>query len=223
MDPVAEEKIRSNIERIRGRIDAAALRAGRNPGDVRIVAVVKSVGVEETRFLAGLGFGDLGENRVETAFEKVKAVASGVCWHMVGGIQRRKVSEVVKLFDRVDSLDRMSLAETLEIRCAEAGKRMPVLVQVNVSGETSKHGFDADEVGEAVARIREMSHLDVEGLMTMAPEVDDPEEVRPVFARLRGIAEDLGLRELSMGMTNDYEVAVEEGATEVRIGRALFK
>ena len=222
MDPVAEEKIRSNIDRIRGRIDAAALRAGRNPGDVRIVAVVKSVGVEETRFLAGLGLGDLGENRVEAAFEKVKAVANGICWHMVGGVQRRKVRDVVELFDRVDSVDRISLAETLENRCAEAGKRMPVLVQVNVSGETSKHGFDVDEVGEAVAKIREMRHLEIQGLMTMAPEADDAEELRPVFARLRGVAQDLGLRELSMGMSNDYEVAVEEGATEVRIGRALF-
>ena len=141
---------------------------------------------------------------------------------MVGHVQRRKVREVVELFDRVDSVDRLVLAESLDRVCGEAGKVMPVLLEVNVSGEAAKGGFTPEALPEALDRIREMSHLRVEGLMTMAPLVDDAELTRPVFAGLRELAERCGLKKLSMGMTNDYEVAVEEGATQVRIGTAFF-
>jgi len=146
-----------------------------------------------------------------------------VCWHMVGSVQRRKAKDVVALFHRVDSVDRLELAEALDRRCEELGKRLlPILIEVNVSGEASKHGFEPADLEAAVQCIARLSHLKLEGLMTMAPLVDDPETVRPVFARLRQAAQRFGLAELSMGMTNDFEVAIEEGATEVRIGTALF-
>lgn len=217
------DRIRSNLDTIHSRIARAAERAGRDAGDVRLVAVTKSVGVDEVRALVDLGLADLGENRVEVAREKIQAVGNAVRWHMVGNIQRRKVRDVVALFDRVDAVDRLALAEALDKRCGSAGRTLPVLVEVNVSGEEAKHGFGPRPLHEAVAAIRELDHVKVEGLMTMAPFTENPEEARPLFATLRSLAEDLGLPVLSMGMTNDFEIAVEEGATEIRIGTALFK
>lgn len=221
--PASSLKIASNLRLIHDRIAGAAARAGRDPGQVRLVAVTKSVGIDEIRVLIGLGVTHLGENRVEIAREKILACRDGVCWHLIGNIQRRKVRDAVELFDRIDAVDRLSLAEALERRCAGLGRVMPVLLEVNVSGEASKHGFQPGEVGEGLRRIQEFAHLRVEGLMTMAPYAEDPETVRPVFARLRELAATLDLNTLSMGMTNDFEIAVEEGATEVRIGAALFQ
>lgn len=216
--------IRGNLARIRARMDAAAARAGRSPGDVRLIPVTKSVGAEEVRILAELGYRELGENRVDSALPKIAALGQAVRWHMIGHVQRRKARDVVAHFDRVDSVDRLELVEALEQRCAVIGKTLPVLIEVNVSGEASKGGFAPADVPGALDTIRQrMPHLRVEGLMTMAPLVDDPEQTRPVFAALRDLAQRLGLRELSMGMTNDYEVAIEEGATEVRIGTAIFE
>lgn len=216
-------KIRENIQSIEGRIARAAERAGRAPGDIKLIPVTKSVGEEEARILVELGCSELGENRVETARPKIEALGPDVRWHMIGHIQRRKAREVVALFDRVDSVDRLDLAAELEKRCEAGGKTLDVLLQVNVAREESKGGFTLESVQDALEKIKDMPHLRVMGLMTMAPIVDDPEEARPVFARLRQLAEALGLKELSMGMTNDFEVAVEEGATEVRIGTAIFK
>lgn len=219
-----EETIRANLGRIHKRIAAAAQRAGRKPDTVRLIPVTKTVGETEIRTLIGMGYTELAENRVETAQPKIEAFAGQARWHMVGRIQRRKARDVVALFDRVDSVDRLSLAEELERRCAAAGKTMPILLQVNTSGEEVKAGFAPGEAEDALAQLRGgMPHLKVEGLMTMAPLVDNPEETRPVFAGLRKLGERLGLTTLSMGMSNDFEVAVEEGATEVRIGTAIFK
>jgi hypothetical protein len=216
--------IRGNLRRIRQRMTAAAARAGRSPGDVRLIVVTKAVGEDEVRMLVELGCTELAENRVESAVPKIAAAGRGVRWHMIGHVQRRKARDVAEYFDRVDSADRLQLAEALEARCAALGKVMPVLLEVNISGEESKGGFAPDETGRAIAEIRaRMPHLAVEGLMTMAPLADDPEETRPVFAGLRKLRDALGLNELSMGMTNDFEVAIEEGATEVRIGSAIFK
>ncbi|MCH8204421.1 MAG: YggS family pyridoxal phosphate-dependent enzyme [Candidatus Hydrogenedentes bacterium] len=216
-------KISENIQSIEERIARAAGRAGRAARDVKLIPVTKSVGEEEARILVGLGYTDLGENRIETARPKIDALGPGVRWHMIGHVQRRKAREVARLFDRVDSVDRLQLAEALEKHCAEAGKTLDVLLQVNVSGEESKGGFTQASIRDAIEVVRALPHLRVQGLMTMAPIVDDPEEARPLFARLRELAKGLGLAELSMGMTNDFEVAIEEGATEVRIGTAIFK
>lgn len=216
------ERIARNLDQVRGRIEAAAQRAGRLPGDVRLVAVTKTVGVDEARILFDLGVTDLGENRPELARDKIEILDRPARWHMIGAAQRRKAKDVVELFDCVDAIDRVALAEALERRCQEFGKHLPVLIEINVAGEEAKHGFTPENVESAVEAIEALEHLHVEGLMTMAPFVDDPEVLRPVFARLRDLGERLGLDELSMGMTNDFEIAVEEGATQVRIGTALY-
>jgi len=215
-------RIQKNLDEVRRRIAAAAQRAGRSPEDVRLIAVTKTVGIEEARILHDLGVEDLGENRVHIAREKIDALPDTVRWHMIGNCQRRKARDTVQLFDVVDAVDRLPLAEALEQRCQEQDKVLQVLLEVNVYGEQAKHGFAPDEVAPALDRIQRFERLDVQGLMTMAPFVDDPETVRPVFGRLRELAKGLGLPEVSMGMTNDFEVAIEEGATQVRIGTALF-
>ena len=220
--PVPRSTIQANLGRVRGRIAAAAERAQRTPDTVRLVAVTKTVGIEEARILYDLGVTELGENRVQAAQEKVHALDSAVQWHMVGTCQRRKARDVVALFDCVDSVDRVDLAEALQRRCDELDKALRILIEVNVAGEAAKHGFAPNEVESALHQIRPLDRLEVQGLMTMAPFVDDPESVRPFFADLRRLADALGLQELSMGMTDDFEVAVEEGATQVRIGTALF-
>ncbi len=214
--------ISENIQSIEARITRAADRAGRVARDITLIPVTKSVGEEKARILVDLGYTDLGENRIDAARPKIEALGPGVRWHMIGHVQRRKAREVALLFDRVDSVDRLELAEALEKHCAALGKTLEVLLQVNVSGEETKSGFTQESIQEAFERIRALPHLRVQGLMTMAPNTDDPEETRPFFVRLRESAEALGLKELSMGMTNDFEVAVEEGATEVRIGTAIF-
>lgn len=221
--PLDKPAIERNLDSIRDRISAAASRAGRSAEDVQLVAVTKSVGIDAAQTLYDLGVTHLGENRVELAVEKIAALPDSVTWHMIGNIQRRKARDAVELFDRIDSVDRLELAKTLEGRCEAAGKRMPVLLEVNVSGEASKHGFGPSELSMIIERIGEMDHLRLEGLMTMAPLSASPEDARPHFARLRELAVAHRLTTLSMGMTHDFEVAVEEGATEVRIGTALFK
>jgi PLP dependent protein len=219
---VQRATIADNVSAVRQRIAEAALRVGRDPAAVHIVAVTKTVGIEEARALVDLGIYDLGENRVDVAQSKIEQCERPVRWHMIGSVQRRRARAVVELFDAVDSVDRISLAEALSRFCVEQDKSLPVLIEVNVSREESKHGFKPDEVPEAVVAVRGLPGLVVEGLMTMAPLVDDPEETRPLFARLCELAHDVGVKELSMGMTNDFEVAVEEGATQVRIGTAFF-
>jgi len=220
--PLTKVRIEANLEETRERIAQAAARAGRDPNQVRLVAVTKTVGVSEVQILADLGLTDLAENRVAAAGAKVQAMRGRVRWHMVGPVQRRKARDVVDLFDCVDSVDRVELAEALNKRCAEAGKILPILMEANVSGEPTKHGFTSEELSRAVEQVTELPHLRLDGLMTMAPYATDPEETRPVFASLRELARRLGLAELSMGMSNDFEVAIEEGATQVRIGTALF-
>jgi len=216
------QRLERNLADVRGRIARAAERAGRTADAVRLVAVTKTVTIEEVRALHDLGVTDFGENRIEPSAEKIHAFTLPARWHMIGSVQRRKVKDVVDLFGSVDSVDRVELAEAFEKRCSEVGKRLPILLEVNVSGEAAKHGFAPEGVESALERMRQMSHLDVQGLMTMAPFVQDEAVLRSVFGGLRRLAERCGLGELSMGMTNDFEIAVEEGATQVRIGSALF-
>jgi len=221
--PVPRATIEHNLIEVRRRIADAATRAGRSPEAVRLVAVTKTVGIEEAQSLIALGQTDLGENRVDAGKSKIETIGTeGVRWHMIGNIQRRKARDVVTLFDYIHAVDRVPLAEALERRCEEQHTTKPILLEVNVSGETAKHGFEPQQVAAAIKQIMALPHLEVQGLMTMAPWVEDPEETRPFFQRLRQLAEEFGVRELSMGMTNDFEVAVEEGATQVRIGTALF-
>ncbi len=223
MNTKAQNLIKENLQRIEARIAAAAARGGRVRSDVRLVAVTKAVDAGAVRTLYESGVTAFGENRLPGVEEKQAATPSGAEWHMVGVVQRRKARDVAALFDWADAVDRMALAEALDKHCGALEKRLNILIEVNVSGEASKHGFAPEDLPEAVERIKALEHLRVRGLMTMAPYTEDPELTRPVFRRLVGLAEGLSLPELSMGMTNDFEVAIEEGATQVRIGSALFE
>lgn len=241
---VAVSVIHENLTRVTTRMAEAALRAGRSPDAVRLVAVSKTH--PAAAILAAMAWGqrDFGENRPEEGAAKIPEVASGMgddapVWHMIGHIQRRKAKLVLEYFDLVHSLDRLSLAQRLSTMACNVGRKIPVLLECNVSGEASKSGYQAagwerdgaifERMCADVDAVVALPGLRVGGLMTMAPFVDDAETVRPVFASLRGLRDalrerfpHLSLPHLSMGMTNDFEVAIEEGATLVRIGRAIF-
>jgi len=211
-----------NLQRVRERIARAASRVGRSPEEVTLVAVSKTVDTARIREAIILGITDIGENRVQEAQPKIEALAAeGLrpTWHMVGHLQTNKARAVLRLFDMIQSVDSLHLAETLS---RLATRSVSVLLEVNVAGEATKGGFRPDETAGAVELVRAMSSLEVLGLMTVAPLVANPEEARPVFRQLRQMGRELGLRHLSMGMTDDFEVAIEEGATIVRIGRAIF-
>lgn len=218
--------LEDNLKRLENEIAAAAARSGRSPGAVRLVAVTKTAGPDEVRCAADLGLQDFGENRVQEAREKVRLFPS-LRWHFIGHLQTNKVKEVLAHFTLIHSLDRLSLAEALQRWGDRLDREVPVLVQVNVSGEESKFGLEPAALPGFLRAMRELPRVKIEGLMTMAPWVDDPEEARPFFRRLRALRDEhtgpgLALKHLSMGMTNDFVVAVEEGATMVRIGTALF-
>ncbi len=215
-------KIRTNLASVRDRITRAAESVGRDPASVRLVAVTKAVGVDEVRCLCDLGVTDFGENRPETVADKIHSLDTGACWHMIGPVQRRKAREVAAFFHWADALDRVEAAEALDRRAAECGRVIDSLLEVNVSGESSKHGFEPGLLSPALCDIARCENLNVRGLMTMAPYTDDPGVLRPIFQRLASLTVELGLAECSMGMTNDFEIAVACGATQVRIGSALF-
>lgn len=216
------DTIASNLTRIRERIDAACRRAGRSSEEVTVIGVTKGFPLAVVLAAVEAGLRDLGENRVQEATDKVQAATAMDVrprWHLVGHLQTNKVQTALGLFDIIHSVDSLRLAEAVSRR---ADAPVPVLIEVNVGGEESKYGLRPEETPEAVERIRSLLNLDVRGLMTVAPLGDDPEQARPVFRRLRELGQRLGLPELSMGMSDDFEVAMEEGATLVRIGRALF-
>lgn len=237
-----ERQIAGGVAQVQEVIAAACARANRNPSDVTLVAVSKTHPVDDILAAVAAGVRHFGENRVEEATIKCpdvnKHLDLPVVWHMIGHIQSRKAKDIPSLFQVVHSIDSLKLAEKLSRSLVESGQILDVLVQVNVSGEDSKSGLEAvnwendstvqNTVLEAVQHIAGLSNLNVRGLMTMAPIVDDAEQVRPVFAslaRLRTVlSEDLqlSLPDLSMGMTDDYPVAIEEGATLIRVGRAIF-
>jgi pyridoxal phosphate enzyme (YggS family) len=228
-DVIPTGTVAENIAAVRARIEAAARRAGRSPDGVRIVAVSKGFPPERILEAVAAGITDIGENRLQEALPKVgwlKERGINVTWHFVGHLQTNKVKGVLAHFDIIHSVDSVRLAREISRR---ATRPVPVLLQVNVAAEATKGGFilepvlpDRDLFWPAWEEIRALPNLDVRGLMTIAPQAENPEEVRPVFRRLRELAETLGLPELSMGMTEDYEVAVEEGTTMVRLGRAIF-
>jgi hypothetical protein len=221
--------MRGRLDEVRGRIARAAARAGRDPESVVLVGVVKTVPAEAVREALALGLRDLGENRVQEAEAHVAAVGRDAArWHMIGHLQRNKAGRAVELFDRVHGLDSEELAGSLSRRAVAAGRRLPVLVEVNVSGEATKFGVAPASLAKLLERVAGLPGLALEGLMAVGPAVVRPEEARPGFARLRTLRDTaernlgLRLRELSMGMSGDFEVAVEEGATLVRVGTALF-
>jgi hypothetical protein len=214
--------IAANLERVRERVARAAERAGRTPDDVLLIGVSKVVEVERIRAALAAGLGALGENRVQEAKAKVAELGRPVPWHLIGHLQTNKVKDALPLFDLIQSLDRLELARELERRAAAQGRVVEALLQVNVASEASKGGFAPDAVSEALDTIGTLSHVRVRGLMAIPPEVERAEESRPWFRRLREMADKHGLRDRSMGMSSDFEVAIEEGATMVRVGTAIF-
>lgn len=216
----------------RERIAAAAARAGRDPGAVTLVAVSKSVPVAAMREAYAAGIRHFGENRAQEARDKFPAFGDDVHWHFVGRLQTNKVKYIVRHCHLLHSLDRVALAQEVDRRASRCGRVLPCLVEVNVAGEATKAGLPPEKVIPFLQQVAGRPGLRVVGLMTVAPRADNPEEVRPVFRRLRQLLEEaaercrglpgIEMRHLSMGMTDDFEVAVEEGATIVRIGRAIF-
>jgi hypothetical protein len=214
--------IPGNLARVRERLARAAERAGRRADDVLLIGVSKTVDVERIRAAVAAGLRALGENRVQEARGKVAELGRPVPWHLIGHLQTNKVRDALELFDVIHSLDRLELARELERRAAARGRPIETLLQVNVAAEATKGGVGPDAVGETLDAIGKLPHVRVRGLMTIPPEVARAEDSRPWFRRLRELAERHGLAELSMGMSGDFEVAVEEGATMVRVGTAIF-
>lgn len=213
--------IAANIAEVRRRTNAACERAGRSPDEVTLIAVSKGFAVDAIAEAVDAGQRDFGENRVQEAVEKIDALAvRGITprWHLIGHLQSNKAKTAANRFAIIHSVDSLRLAEELSRRAERTG----ILLEVNAAQEASKFGFAPKEVAPALSSIARLPHLDVQGLMTVAPLSDDPEAVRPIFRELRELRDALGLRELSMGMTNDFESAIEEGATMVRVGRAIF-
>lgn len=214
--------ISQNIQEVNRRIAAACERAGRSPKEVTMVAITKTHDAATVRAGFEAGLRHFGENRIQeakTKLQELEDIRKQSTWYMVGHLQTNKVKTAVSLFDIIQSVDSLKLADFLN---RNSENRLPILLEVNVAEEGTKSGFSFDEVNQAVSEVGRMPNLEVRGLMTIAPWVSDPEEVRPVFRRLRELRNSLGLAELSMGMTDDFEVAIEEGATSVRIGRAIF-
>ena len=223
-------QIADNLLLVKERVEKAALKAGRDPGEIKLVAVSKTVGVEEIREAISAGATILGESYVQEAKEKIEEVGHQVRWHMIGHLQTNKVKQAINLFDMIHSVDRIGLAEEINKRAKQSGKRVSVLIQVNISQETTKSGIERDRAISLVLEVSNLTNLKVEGLMTMPPYFDDPDDARPYFKSLRELKGEIGgerfenisMKELSMGMSNDFEIAIEEGATIIRVGTAIF-
>ncbi|MFO7569250.1 MAG: YggS family pyridoxal phosphate-dependent enzyme, partial [Smithellaceae bacterium] len=215
-----ETNIVANIRIITQRLNAAAARAGRDPRDIQLMAVSKTVSAKRVLEAIDAGISVFGENYVQEAREKIPAVGHDVEWHMIGHLQTNKAKYVVHLFDWIHSVDRLELALELDKRAGQHGRRLNVLMEVNVSGETSKSGAAPAQIPELVRRVSVLPNLSIRGMMTMPPYADDPEQSRPYFIALRNLRNDIeqigiagvSMNELSMGMTDDFEVAIEEGA-----------
>lgn len=215
---------------VRARVDHAATRSGRLPGSITLVAVSKTVSKEVVAAAAAAGQRVFGENRVQEALGKAESCGPGIAWHLIGHLQRNKAKAAARLFDVVESLDSPGLAAELDRRAGEEGKRLRVLVQVKMAEEATKSGVEHNEAPSLIETVTRLPNLELVGLMTIPPPPGKPEDSRPWFARLRRLRDFWDgtccprgtLRELSMGMSEDYEVAIEEGATIVRVGSAIF-
>ncbi len=223
--------IADNVRRVRTRMRQAAERAGRDPMSVRLVAASKTVDAARIRAAIAAGVTILGENYLQETRQKLGQIGrAGVEWHLIGPLQRNKVRYVFDLFDMMHSLDRLELAEEINRRAERLGRRLSVLLEVNVGGETSKSGWTTADLLNDIRQLAALPHIQVRGLMTIPPPTSQPHEARPFFRQLRQLRDRLAQEgydgmtfdELSMGMTADYEVAIEEGATLVRVGTAIF-
>lgn len=215
------EEIRTNIAALEVRITAACTRGSRMRSAVRLVAVTKTFPFTDVDHAIAAGMTDVGENKVQETRDKKPSVASAARWHLVGHLQSNKAKDAVRLFDVIQTVDSVELAEKIARAADALGKRQEVLLQVNVGGETQKSGVHGEAVSELAKRVAALPSIRLTGLMTIPP-LGDAEAMRPHFRELAAMRHDLGLEELSMGMTDDFEVAIEEGATLIRVGRAIF-
>ena len=229
--------IKDNIITIKERIVFACNKAGRNPAEVRLVCVCKNRSISELEQVIEVGIRDLGENKVQEAIAHYNSLSAkryplnAIKWHMIGHLQTNKAREAVKLFDLIHSVDSLRLAKEIDSQAARINKIQDILIEVNVSGEESKFGAKPGELGNLEKAVSELKNVRLLGLMAMAPAVVDPEKARVYFKKSRELLEELNarsgmqgaLRELSMGMSNDFEAAIAEGATLVRIGRLVFE
>lgn len=218
--------LEQNIREINNRLARVALKRGVSPGEITLVAVSKTVSAEQIKQACALGIRHFGENRLQEALPKIAAVPES-CWHFIGHLQTNKVKQVIDHFRLIQSLDSFKLATALQQGGERLGRLINVLLQVNIGAEESKFGFAVGEIGDALSAIAGFKNIRVQGLMAIAPFLDNPEELRPYFRQLYSIFKRLDIpgvemKILSMGMTNDFEVAVEEGSNMVRIGTALF-
>jgi pyridoxal phosphate enzyme (YggS family) len=222
--------VADNLNAVRERIAKAAARVGRDPESITLVAVTKTVPVERIRAAIAAGQRVFGENRVQEAQDKIQALGRDVEWHLIGHLQRNKVRFVYDLFDLIHSVDGLPLAQDINRRAAQHGIIMPILVQVNIGDESTKTGVALSDTLSLVRAVATLPHVALRGLMCIPPAAEDPEEARPYFAQVRALAEQIdqahvpnvSMVDLSMGMSHDYEVAIEEGATMVRVGSAIF-
>ena len=219
-----------NLERVRERVREAELRSGRKPGDVRIIAVTKTVEPERILKAIDCGITDIGENRVQEMMEKYDIIDRGCRWHLIGRLQTNKIKYIADKVSLIHSLDRMELAEEIQKRADKAGRIIEALVQVNIAGEETKSGISPEQALEFVRALSGFGNIRVKGLMTIAPMAENPEDIRWVFSGLRKLLIDIRKENidnidmdcLSMGMSNDFETAIEEGSNMVRIGTAIF-
>ena len=216
------QDIRVNLEAVHERVARACERAGRKPDDVLLIAVSKTVEIERIRLAVTAGVQALGENRVQEAKDKVAALGRPVPWHLIGSLQTNKARDAVELFDWIHSVDREELARELDRRAHQRERRVKILVQVNVGEEPQKGGVHPAELKSLLESLTALSSLDVRGLMCIPPAAETAEASRPWFKRLRELRDAAGLEHCSMGMSGDFEVAIEEGATMVRVGTAIF-
>jgi pyridoxal phosphate enzyme (YggS family) len=219
--------IKENLLRVREGIEKAAQRSGRDLSEIKLVAVSKTV--EPTRIKEAIeaGISILGENYVQEAKKKIEEIGRSVAWHFIGHLQSNKAKYAVHLFDMIHSLDSIPLAEELDRRAEQGDRVIKVMIEINLSGEATKFGIDEEKILNLAKRVLQLNHLSLEGLMTMPPYFDSPEMSRPYYIKLRELKERLmregiPIKELSMGMSNDFEIAIEEGATYVRVGTAIF-
>lgn len=221
--------LQDRMKEVNNRIEAACARSGRSSSEVNIIAVTKYVSVEATQEVLDQGLLQIGENRAQNALPKIEALGDKAIWHYIGHLQSNKVKDVVGKFTYIHSVDRLSLAKEINKKAEAMNVQVNVFVQVNVSGEASKQGVQPSEAKSLLTEIKKLPHLKVIGLMTMAPIVDKPEQTRPIFRGLRLLRDELNqaqvtaepMTELSMGMSDDFEIAIEEGATWVRLGTIL--
>ena len=218
----ASDAIAGNVEWVRKRIADACARGRRDEGSVSLIAVTKNFPSNAVHLAYHCGIHDFGENRVQEAgpkFKEVYDISSLIRLHFIGHLQTNKVKDALEISDVIHSIDSLKLAQAVS---AHAARQVSCFIQVNVAEEETKYGFSQDGLESAVNNIAELPNIVILGLMTIAPLTDKPEEVRPVFARLRELNQKYGFKELSMGMTDDFEIAIEEGSTMVRVGRAIF-